>query len=158
MSSADLRRARPPRDRRRRRGDSAGTPVFLDSTGRRRRLVLAAGLACAAVLLTGMAVLAFGLFAGSPLPLPGWPEPADPGRGEIGAGQLGASPTPAAGAGDRDRGPAGTPSAPAAPTGPSTAQPAAPTVAPTSDKPGLGDERRASPNPNRPTKPPGRPE
>jgi hypothetical protein len=159
MTSADLRPARPPRDRRQRRGGAAGAPVFLDRTGRRRRLVLAAGLACAAVLLTGMALLTVGLFSGAPLPLPGWPEPADPGRGEIGAGHLGASPTPVAGEGDR-RGPAETPSArpPAAPPGSPTAPPQGPTVAPTSDKPGLGYERRASPNPNKPPKPPGRPE
>ena len=100
MTSADLRATHPLPDRRRRRGGSGAAPVFLDRTGRRRRLMMAAGLAYAAVLLTGMALLTVGLFSGSPLPLPGWPGPADPGRGEIGAGQVGASPTPVPGEGD----------------------------------------------------------
>jgi hypothetical protein len=106
--------------------------VFLDPTGRRRRLVVAAGLGLSGILLAAIAVLVAGLSGAAPLPLPGLPG-ANHGvmRGEVGAvdpaparspGQShppspAPSPVPAAG-GDRSPTASPTSSTQLTPTGP----------------------------------------
>jgi hypothetical protein len=79
----------------------AEEPVFLDTSGRRRRLVITVGLAFAGAILSGIGMLAFGLGAGTPVTVPGWPGAdlgrPEPVRGEVGPARLGAgSPTPTA--------------------------------------------------------------
>ena len=102
--------------------------VFVDRTGRRRRLVVAAGLGLAGVLLAALAVLVAGLTGAGPLPLPGLPG-ANHGvmRGEVGAVDPAPSPS------NRRRTPSPTPNpVPAAATGGSpTASPTASTPTPT---------------------------
>jgi hypothetical protein len=68
--------------------------VFLDRTGRRRRLVVAAGLGLGGILLAAIAVLVAGLTGAAPLPLPGLPG-ANHGvvRGEVGAVDPATSPS-----------------------------------------------------------------
>jgi len=69
-----------------------GRPVFLDRSGRRRRLVLLAGLCLGAVLIGSLALLGVGLSGASPIHIPGFPdsgahaggpspEPSDPSSG-----------------------------------------------------------------------------
>ena len=77
----------------------AEEPIFLDVSGRRRRLVIVVGLAFAAVVLGGIGMLAFGLGAGAPVTVPGWPGAGlgrpEPASGEVGPALVGvASPTP----------------------------------------------------------------
>jgi hypothetical protein len=109
--------------------------VFLDPTGRRRRLVVAAGLGLGGILLAAIAVLVAGLSGAAPLPLPGLPganhgvmrgevgavDPA-PARSPVGPGHTPSpapSPAPAAGAAG------GSPSA-----GPTTSALSSPTAPP----------------------------
>src|SRR5690242_17606587 len=63
----------------------ADTPVFVDHSGRRRRIVVALGAAAGVVLILAAVVLVLGLTGAGPSRIPGWPEGA-PGR---------VSPTPA---------------------------------------------------------------
>lgn len=53
-------------------------PVFVDSSGRRRRAVLVLGSGLGVLLVTGLVMLLAGLFTGSPGQLPGWPDAAHP--------------------------------------------------------------------------------
>ena len=55
-------RHRPPR------------PVFLDQSGRRRRLVVASGIALGVILLAGLVVLLAGFSGASGLHVPGFPD------------------------------------------------------------------------------------
>lgn len=55
-------------------------PVFVDHTGRRRRLARNVGIAVGCVLVAYLAVVAFGLVSGSGAPLTPWPD-AGPSRG-----------------------------------------------------------------------------
>jgi hypothetical protein len=48
-------------------------PVFVDRTGRRRRLVTAFGVGVGLVLAAVMALIVAGVFGASPVPLPGLP-------------------------------------------------------------------------------------
>lgn len=50
-----------------------GRPVFLDRSGRRRRLVLLVGALVGVVLLASLVLLAAGLSGASPTRLPGFP-------------------------------------------------------------------------------------
>lgn len=150
MLSTDLRDARLAGDR---LSNRTG-PVFVDRTGRRRRWVIAIGVAVATSLLASLIVLVAGLFTGGPLPLPGWPEPDPPGRAEIGAGRPVSTPsTTPAGQAPRPRAlptpAAGAPAAEPAPT-------AAPITAAATDKRGQGEDHRATPNGGRATRSPGK--
>jgi hypothetical protein len=49
-------------------------PVFVDRTGRRRRIVLLTGVGLATLLVSGLAVLGVGLSAGSGWTVPGFPD------------------------------------------------------------------------------------
>ncbi|GAA4605750.1 hypothetical protein BJY16_005514 [Actinoplanes octamycinicus] len=51
-------------------------PVFVDRSGRRRRLVMAAGATGGLVLLLAVATLLAGLTGAGPSAVPGWPAPA----------------------------------------------------------------------------------
>jgi hypothetical protein len=54
-------------------GSSGSGPVFVDLTGRRRRLVTALGIAAALVLVAAIALVIAGVLGASPVPLPGLP-------------------------------------------------------------------------------------
>lgn len=49
-------------------------PVFVDLTGRRRRAAIIVGSGLGVFLVLGLIALLAGLFSGSPVPLPGWPD------------------------------------------------------------------------------------
>lgn len=49
------------------------SPVFVDASGRRRRVWRRAGIAVGAALLAGLGLLATGLFGNTPLGTPSWP-------------------------------------------------------------------------------------
>ena len=53
---------------------AAPRPVFVDRTGRRRRIVLLTGVGLATVLASGLVVLAIGLSGGSGWHVPGFPD------------------------------------------------------------------------------------
>lgn len=128
-------------------------PVFVDRTGRRRRLTLLAGTAMALGMLTSLGLIAAGLFTDSSVSLPGWSEDP-PGQQPIEAGVDGLGSAPSTGpppspvtstAAPVRSVPSGTTAAPV-PTGPRKS-PAA------TDRPGQGDERRTA----KPSRSPGRP-
>jgi hypothetical protein len=52
----------------------APRPVFVDRSGRRRRLVVLSGVGLAAVLVAGLVVLFAGLTSGSAWHVPGFPD------------------------------------------------------------------------------------
>ena len=58
----------------RRHRQAPGRPVFLDRSGRRRRVVLIAGSSLAVLLLTSLALLIAGLFGAAPAHIPGFPD------------------------------------------------------------------------------------
>jgi hypothetical protein len=112
-------------------------PVFVDHTGRRRRLIRGAGLAVGVVLVAYLGVLVVGLVSGSGAPLTPWPaaKPSAP------AGHRGSAARP-----DRSRPTVTGPAAVVAPGTPSgrpdsdaqraTTAPA--TASPTATRPGKG--------------------
>jgi hypothetical protein len=55
-------------------GSSESGPVFVDLTGRRRRLVTAVGMLAALLLMAAIALLIAGVLGASPVPLPGLPQ------------------------------------------------------------------------------------
>jgi hypothetical protein len=136
-------------------------PVFVDRTGRRRRLARNAGIAVGCLLAAYLAVVTFGLVSGADAPLTPWPAPKSshravlPRQGESGARQDAsrpvAKPTPSDTVPSRRvHAPGSAPTtAPAA--APTTAPAAAPTAAPTA-QPGQGRAygRTKSPNPRKP--------
>jgi hypothetical protein len=99
----------------RRHGQAPVRPVFLDRSGRRRRVVLFAGSGIALVLLTSLALLVAGLFGAAPAHIPGFP---DPGSDRAGNDRPVVTPVPT---------PAPTSPVPAASTGPGTVTLTAPT-------------------------------
>ena len=84
-------------------------PVFVDRSGRRRRIMMLTGIGVAAALLAGLAVMVAGVFGASALALPGFPTgtdrhltpthrvtpsgPADPSPATAGTATSGATPT-----------------------------------------------------------------
>ncbi|MFC0029456.1 hypothetical protein ACFFMM_07955 [Micromonospora chaiyaphumensis] len=134
---------------------NAAPPVFVDRTGRRRRLTVIAGVAMGLGLLTSFGLILAGLFFDSTVPLPGWsdtkPSPIEAGVDAPPRNDKPTSPSP--------RPPSVTSTGPAsAPAATHTTAPtrAATSVAPrpTATVPGQGDERR---NSARPSRPPGKP-
>jgi len=126
-------------------------PVFVDRSGRRRRLMIGAGLTSAAVLLLSLAVLGVGFMMSAPLPLPEW---AEIGRRESGPATGGTrsgadvtppSPTP------KQAGPSTASARPTNQAGSAGNNPVRPTAANStavadtaaSDPPGQGAEHRA---------------
>ncbi len=67
-------------------------PVFVDRTGRRRRIVLLIGVGLATVLVSGLVVLAIGLSAGSGWHVPGFPDA----NNAVNGADVGSTPTPTA--------------------------------------------------------------
>ncbi|MEV0152872.1 hypothetical protein AB0H57_03915 [Micromonospora sp. NPDC050686] len=137
-------------------------PVFVDRTGRRRRLTVIAGTVLGLGLLTSVGLIAAGLFSDSSVSLPGW---SDTGRGQspikadVGKGDRldeaaqppGRRPGPSAVT--STAAPVVTRSSPAA-TGQPSGPTAAPTTQPTATHRGQGVERR---NSARPSRSPGKP-
>lgn len=130
-------------------------PVFVDRTGKRRRLMTIAGTAMGLGLLTSIGLILAGLFGDSTVPLPGWTDPRA--RPPIEAGvdtpeELGQPGNPAA---------SSRPSpvtSTAAPTSTQTAGPSVNTTArpgpqPSTSVPGQGDVRRTV----KPSRSPGKP-
>jgi hypothetical protein len=126
-------------------------PVFVDRTGRRRRLARNAGIALGCVLAAYLTVVVFGLVSGADAPLTPWPKlkPSHhavlPGHGGSAARQDAsrpvARPTPSAVPGRR----AGAP-------GPQATATTAPSTTASSAQPGQGHAygRTKSPHPKRP--------
>ncbi|HZE30230.1 MAG TPA: hypothetical protein VE198_02190 [Actinoallomurus sp.] len=56
-------------------------PVFVDGTGRRRRLVRLAGIVVGVLVAAYLAIVAFGFVGGTRMPLTPWPA-AKPSRGD----------------------------------------------------------------------------
>jgi hypothetical protein len=136
-------------------------PVFLDQTGRRRRLTIIVGSTLAAGLLVSLAVIAVGLFTGAPVLIPGWSSGDSGGddRPETRLERFGASPEAVS---RDDAGPTtipargGTSSTPASPQ-PTRTPTSSPSPRPTStDLPGQGALHRNTPT-ARPSKSPGKP-
>ncbi|MET8906284.1 hypothetical protein [Micromonospora sp. NPDC004551] len=129
---------------------NAAPPVFVDRTGRRRRLTVIAGVAMGLGLLTSFGLILAGLFFDSTVPLPGWsdtrPPPIEAGVDAPAQDEKRTSPSP------RPSSVTSTgPSAPAATASRTTAPTRAATSAPrpTATVPGQGDERRHSAKPSR---------
>ncbi|NJP31316.1 hypothetical protein HCJ94_04775 [Micromonospora sp. HSS6-12] len=123
-------------------------PVFVDRTGRRRRLTVIAGTAMGLGLLTSLALILAGLFVDSSVTVPGWSDDRAPVEAEVeGRDDVGrTSPRPDPATSTSAPLPAATRSA--APG--TSASTAAPGPRPTSsDQPGQGDDRRNSPKPSR---------
>jgi len=72
---------------------AAPRPVFVDRTGRRRRVVLLVGSGLATLLVSGLVVLAIGLSGGS-----GWKVPGFPANNAVDGADVGSNPTPTASA------------------------------------------------------------
>ncbi|MEU8219745.1 hypothetical protein AB0C47_28715 [Micromonospora taraxaci] len=136
-------------------------PVFVDGTGRRRRLTVIAGTAMGLGLLTSLALIVAGLFLDTSVPLPGWSDdsrgtrPVEAGVDGINQPQVVPSPSPSsvtrtsaplprATPTNGNRGPATTGT-----TATATGVPSA------TDQPGRGDEHR---NTAKPSKSPGKPQ
>lgn len=115
--------------------------VFVDRSGRRRRLLTLTGAALGFALVTGLGVLAAGLMTTGSVTLPGWPDSGAQANHDAPAASVDPASGQTAPAGEGDQG-AQVP-ADAQPTG---------TPTPTPSKPGQGDEHRRAP-----TRSPGKP-
>jgi hypothetical protein len=69
---------------------AASRPVFVDRTGRRRRIVLLAGVSLATILVSGLVVLAIGISGGAGWHVPGFPV----GEDVVNGADVGSTPTP----------------------------------------------------------------
>ncbi|SCG70925.1 hypothetical protein [Micromonospora halophytica] len=130
-------------------------PVFVDRTGRRRRITVIAGTAMGLGLLTSFGLILAGLFGDTSVPLPGWTDPkarppveagvdgpeefGQPGRPTSRPGPVTSTAVPS---------PTATRTAAPAPTAPTAAAPSV-----TDTVPGQGDERRTV----KPSRTPGKP-
>ncbi|HZN17932.1 MAG TPA: hypothetical protein VFB84_07045 [Micromonosporaceae bacterium] len=123
---------------RRRSARSLAGAVFVDRSGRRRRLVTLVGAGLGVLLMASLSILVAGLFSSGPVAIPGWPDAgARPGDGA-------ATPLPTDAASPDGTAPnPGTTTAPP----PSQQSPAAP---------GQGGDHRRDPG-GRPSKSPGKP-
>ncbi|MEU8179765.1 hypothetical protein AB0B85_07865 [Micromonospora sp. NPDC049044] len=134
-------------------------PVFVDGSGRRRRLTVIAGTVMGFGLLTSLALIAAGLFLDTSVPLPGWSDdsrgtrPVEAGVDGVKQPREARSPSPVTRTtaplpratptvGDRTPTTAGT-------TATTTGAPSA------TDRPGRGDEHR---NTAKPSRAPGKPQ
>lgn len=129
-------------------------PVFVDRTGRRRRLTLIAGTLTGLGLLTSLGLILAGLFFDSSVPIPGWSEtkvrpPVEAGVDAPDDPATRPGPTP------RPTPAARTTSAAPGPSRPAATRATVPTApGPTSSNRGRGDERR---NTAKPSRTPGKP-
>ncbi|MCW3842932.1 hypothetical protein ONA70_22800 [Micromonospora yasonensis] len=128
-------------------------PVFVDRTGRRRRLAVIAGTAMGLGLLTSLGLILAGLFFDSSVPIPGWSEtkvrpPIEAGVDAPSRAPGGTSPSP------RPASPTST-STPLPSSAPTATRPTTRATAPPAQSstgvPGQGDEHRSSAKPSRTT-------
>ncbi|MEU4471422.1 hypothetical protein [Micromonospora sp. NPDC023888] len=126
-------------------------PVFVDGTGRRRRLTMIAGTAMGLGLLTSLALIAAGLFLDTSVPLPGWSDdsrgtrPVEAGVDGVSPPRVAESPSPSPAARTSAPMPRATPTSDRSPTTTATA-----TGTPSAtDQPGRGDEHRRTAKPSR---------
>ncbi|WP_422734453.1 hypothetical protein ACN26Y_06130 [Micromonospora sp. WMMD558] len=133
-------------------------PVFVDRTGRRRRLTVIAGTAMGLGLLTSLALILAGLFVDSSVTVPGWSDDRAPveaeldGRDELG-GASSAAPRPEPATSTTVPRPTATRST--APATPATS--ATPAARPTpADQPGQGQGNGPRPT-AKPSRSPGKP-
>ncbi|MCI4063704.1 hypothetical protein MRQ36_14365 [Micromonospora sp. R77] len=135
------------------RNQPGGSPVFVDRTGRRRRVTVIAGTAMGLGLLTSLGLILAGLFLDSTVPLPGWSDsrvspPIEAGVDAPVAPRAKPSRTPAPRTSTSTAAPVPS-SAPAA-TAVRTAKPTtAPAPRQSGTVPGLGDERRSTAKPSK---------
>lgn len=123
---------------RRRSARRLAEAVFVDRSGRRRRLVTLVGAALGVLLVASLSIMVAGMVSSGPVSIPGWPDAgARPGEG--------ATPQPT----DGGTGPAGGEL-------PAPVTTTAPAPQPTSAAPGQGTDRRRDPG-GRPSKSPGKP-
>lgn len=64
-------------------GDDIARPVFVDGTGRRRRVAVVSGVALGVGLLLSLVMIVAGLLGASPVRLPGLPGAGDKPPGEV---------------------------------------------------------------------------
>ncbi|RAO43428.1 hypothetical protein GAR06_04560 [Micromonospora saelicesensis] len=126
-------------------------PVFVDGTGRRRRLTVIAGTAMGLGLLTSLVLIAAGLFLDTSVPLPGWSEdsrgtrPVEAGVDGVKPPRVAESPSPSPAARTSAPLPRANPTSDRSPTTAATA-----TGTPSAiDQPGRGDEHRRNAKPSR---------
>jgi hypothetical protein len=137
----------------------AAPPVFVDGTGRRRRLTVVAGTVLGLGLLTSLGLIAAGLFLDTSVPLPGWSDDSRAPRG-VEAGIDGAdqprpavgSPTPSPVTRTSAPLPGGTPTVGTRRSSPPPAVSVTPSV---TAQPGRGDQHR---NTAKPSRSPGKPQ
>ncbi|MDG6100840.1 hypothetical protein Daura_02115 [Dactylosporangium aurantiacum] len=98
-------------------------PVFVDRSGRRRRLFTGLGAGMGVLLVLGASLLIAGLLGSSPVPLPGLPQSGQGAQHRDGAGSGGIAPAPSRTSAVPRPTPTGAP--PAVPAGSTTGGPAA---------------------------------